>query len=155
MTRANPVKGKRGRPARYQQDFVGQAAKLCRLGATDVELADFFGVTVTTLNNWKKAHPDFLVSIKAGKVDADAEVEAKLFHRATGYSHPEVHVSNFQGLVTLTPLTKHYPPDTTAAIFWLKNRQPEKWRDIKAVEMTGAGGGPVVVEVVRFAEATA
>jgi hypothetical protein len=46
-----------------------------------------------------------------------------------GYSHPEVHVSNYQGEITLTPLTKHYPPDTQAASLWLRNRQPQKWRD--------------------------
>ncbi len=52
-----------------------------------------------------------------------------------GYSHPAVHVSNYQGDITLTPITKHYPPDTVAAIFWLKNRQPAKWRDTKHLDV--------------------
>lgn len=46
-----------------------------------------------------------------------------------GYSHPETHVSNYMGDITKTELIKHYPSDTVAAFIWLKNRQPEKWRD--------------------------
>lgn len=139
---AKPV-NKGGRPSAYDKSFDEQALKLCKLGATDKELADFFDVSEPTLNAWKRTHPKFLSSLKSGKAQADAEVAAKLFHRATGYEHPEVHVSNYQGEVTLTPLTKHYPPDSTAAIFWLKNRQPQKWRETKAIELTGANGGPV------------
>src|SRR5690606_12689348 len=91
-------------------------------------------------------HPEFLESLTRGKAQADARVAEALFHRAIGYSHPDVHVSNFQGQVTLTPLTKHYPPDTTAAIFWLKNRSRENWRDKQDVEHSGeVKGAPVIV----------
>lgn len=117
------------RPTRYKADFVGQAVKLCRLGATDKELAEFFGVTEKTINNWKSAHPEFLQSLKDGKQLADAEVADKLFQRAIGFSHPDVHISNYQGEVTITPITKHYAPDPTSMIFWLKNRRPDLWRD--------------------------
>lgn len=129
-----PSKG--GRPSSYKPEYAEQAQKLCRLGATDKELADFFGVQERTINNWKAEHPVFLQSLKEGKGLADAEVADKLYRRATGYSHPDTHVSNYQGLITLTPLTKHYPPDTTAAIFWLKNRRPDLWRD-KPEELDG------------------
>lgn len=136
-------KSKTGRPSKFNPFICEQALKLCKLGATDKELADFFGISEKTLNTWKTDHPEFLQSLKAGKEQADAEVASKLFHRATGYSHPEVHVSNYQGDVTLTPLTKHYPPDTTAAIFWLKNRQRDKWRDRTDHEHTGKDGAPI------------
>lgn len=53
------AKKKRGRPNLYKDEYCEQARKLCRLGAIDTELAEFFGVTVTTLNNWKIEHPDF------------------------------------------------------------------------------------------------
>lgn len=122
---AKPV----GRPSRYKEEFSDQARKLCRLGATDKELAEFFGVAVSTLNLWKKNHPQFSESLKEGKALADAEVADKLFQRATGYSHPDVHISNYQGVITITPLVKHYPPDPTSMIFWLKNRRPDLWRD--------------------------
>lgn len=107
------------------------------LGATDIEMAEFFGVVEATINTWKQEHPEFLESIKSGKAVADAEVSAKLYHRATGYEHADTHVSNYMGEVTLTPLIKHYPPETTAAIFWLKNRQPAKWRDRTDVQHSG------------------
>src|SRR5690554_6353077 len=103
---------KPGRTSKYQPEFADQALKLCRLGATDKDLADFFGVSEKTINTWKDSHPEFLQSLKEGKAEADAKVEQALFARATGYSHPDVHVSNYQGDVTITDITKHYPPDT-------------------------------------------
>lgn len=133
-----------GRPTKFDQALVDQARKLCLLGATDAEMAEFFGVAESTLHLWKKQHPKFSEAIKQGKDQADAEVASKLYHRALGYEHPDVHVSNYQGDVTLTPLVKHYPPDPAAAIFWLKNRQRGKWRDKFDHEMTGKDGSPLV-----------
>ena len=119
----------RGRPTLYRATYAEQARRLALLGQTDAEMAAFFGVSEATFHRWKKAHKDFCESIKEGKADADAKVAAALYQRAVGYSHPDVHVSNYQGEITVTPLTKHYPPDTGAAFIWLKNRQPDKWRD--------------------------
>ena len=141
----------RGRPTKYQKAYCEQARKLCDLGAVDRELADFFEISEVTLNAWKAKHPDFLKSLKAGKVEADDRVERSLYQRAVGYSHPDTHISNYQGEVTLTPITKHYPPDTTACIFWLKNRRKDEWRDRQ--EHTGPDGGPVQVEDVTVTEA--
>ena len=118
-----------GRPTLFRDDYVEQAYKLCLLGATDAELADFFEVCERTINTWKEDYPEFLQSIKAGKASADAAVAESLYKRALGYSHPDVHISNFQGMITVTDIVKHYPPDTGAAFIWLKNRQPHKWKD--------------------------
>jgi len=136
---------------RYRQEFSEQALKLCRLGATDKELADIFGVSAQTLNAWKKAHPDFLESLKAGKAIADAEVADKLFRRATGYEHKAVKIvaDAKTGAEHQVEYIERYPPDTTACIFWLKNRRPDLWRDKVQQEVTGADGGPVVHEIVR------
>ena len=120
---------KRGRPTKFTPAMLKQARFLAARGATDAELADFFEVSESTLNLWKLKHSDFSESIKDGKAIADCRVQDALFQRAVGYSHPDTHVSNHQGTVTLTPITKHYPPETTAAIFWLKNRRPAEWRD--------------------------
>ncbi|PHM63971.1 terminase [Xenorhabdus stockiae] len=117
------------RPTKYQEAYAEQARKLCLLGYTDKELADFFEVSESTLNNWKHDHPEFLESLKKGKQVADGEVAAKLFHRATGYEHAEDDIRVVEGKIVITPTVKHYPPDTTAAIFWLKNRQKDNWRD--------------------------
>lgn len=139
-----------GRPTKYKPEFCEQAAKLCKLGATDREMSDFFQVNESTFNLWKSEHPVFSKSLKLAKEAADKRVEQSLYRRALGYSHDAVHVSNFQGVVTLTPIVEHYPPDTTACIFWLKNRQGAQWRDIKAVEHSGSVGSyaatPIPIE---------
>lgn len=128
-----------GRPSMYQPQFSEQALKLCRLGATDRELADFFGVSEQTINAWKTAHPEFLESLRAGKGMADAEVADKLFKRATGYEHAAVKiVANANtGQEHIVDYTERYPPDTTAAIFWLKNRRPDLWRDKTEQQLSG------------------
>lgn len=123
------VPAKRGRPTAYRAIYAQQAQAFCLLGADDKKLAELFEVGEATISRWKVAHPEFREAIKKAKAGADCEVAAALFQRAIGYSHPDVHVSNYQGDVTLTPITKHYPPDPVSAIFWLKNRQPQLWRD--------------------------
>ncbi|KXA73485.1 terminase [Bordetella hinzii] len=139
------------RPSKYQPAFAEQAAKLCRLGATDKDLADFFAVTERTLNTWKKQHAEFLQALNAGKTLADAEVADRLYQRALGYTHAEDDIRVCDGVIVTTPTTRHYPPDTTACIFWLKNRRPDLWRD--KPDPTNDDNAPppvkVVIEVVN------
>lgn len=125
-----------GRPSKYKPEYAEQASKLCFLGATDEMLADFFHVSVPTLNKWKKDYPDFLKSLKESKDLLDSKVEHSLFERAMGYKHNEDKIFNNNGEPLIVPTVKHYPPDTTAMIFWLKNRQPEKWRDKQEIELS-------------------
>jgi len=120
---------KGGRPTKYREEYAEQARKLCLLGYTDKELAEFFGVVESTINEWKLDHMEFSESLKSGKAIADADIAASLYEKAKGYSHPDVHISNFGGQITVTEITKHYPPDTAAAFIWLKNRQSKRWRD--------------------------
>lgn len=129
---------RKGRPTKFCREYCEQARKLCQLGATDAEMAEFFKIGEATLNRWKHEHADFRESIKDGKIVADAEVADRLFKRATGYSHPDVHISNYQGEITVTKITKHYPPDTVAGIFWLKNRRPLEWREKVDLQHSGS-----------------
>lgn len=131
-----PKKHPGGRPAAYKPEYTDQAYNYCLLGATDAQLADFFKVSEKTINTWKKNHPEFVDGLKRGKNMADSNVALSLYKRATGYSHPETHINCYEGEIIKTELTKHYAPDTTACIFWLKNRQPDKWRD--KVEVSGS-----------------
>ena len=133
----------RGRPSLYKPEYAEQAAKLCKLGATDAQLADFFGVAVSTVALWKVQHQKFSDALKLPKQEADEKVAQSLYRRAVGYEHDEVDIRVVGGELVQTAIRKHYPPDPTAMIFWLKNRCPEKWREMKAVELTGEGGGPV------------
>lgn len=141
---------KAGQPSKYKEEYNDQAYKICLLhGATDKELADFFEVCEDTINNWKKAHPKFFMSVKAGKEIADAKVSESLYNRALGYSHEDTHISNYQGDITITPITKHYPPDATSAIFWLKNRQKDKWRDKSEQDINLGGDLAGLIEAAR------
>lgn len=145
MGKRGPKKGaaNAGRPTLYKPEYDAIAEKMALLGATDAQLADALGVSEMTLNNWKLAHPNFVESLKRGKDEADAKVARSLYERALGYSHPSekvvtVALGNNQGSeVVRVPIVEHYPPDTTAAIFWLKNRQKAQWRDKQEIEHSG------------------
>lgn len=134
-----------GRPSSFRPEFVEQAKKLTEFGATDVELADFFHVSINTIGNWRSAHPEFLEALKLGKDAADLRVSTSLYQRAMGYSFESEKIFMPSGAKkpVRVKYREHVPPDTTAMIFWLKNRQPEKWRDRTHHEHTGKDGGPI------------
>lgn len=117
-----------GRPTKYRKEFVEQAGKLCRLYATNADLADFFGVSERTIEIWQFQHPEFGEAIKRTKAEVDKQVEHSLARRALGYSHASEEVFQYRGKAVRVKTVKQYPPDTTACIFWLKNRQSEAWR---------------------------
>lgn len=128
-----------GRPTEYCDEYATQAEKLCALGATDQEIADFFCVDVRTIYRWKHDHDEFCQAVKAGKDVADERVERSLYQRAIGYEQDEVKIfmpSNASAPV-YAPFRAKVAPDTTAAIFWLKNRRSQDWRDKREVEHSG------------------
>ena len=134
---------KQGRPTDYKPEFDAEAQQMALEGATDQEMADYFGVDVRSLNRWKTTQPSVRQSIKDGKHVTDDRVERSLYERALGYERDEVDIKVIGGEIVKTPIRKFYPPDTTAAIFWLKNRKSQEWRDIKAVELSGKDGGAI------------
>lgn len=142
----------RGRPTDFNEEYVEQARKLCRLGATDQEIADFFDVSARTIYRWKAEHDDFCQALKAGKAEADDRVERSLFARANGYEHDEVDIRVVNNAIVQTPIRKFYPPDTTACIFWLKNRRPEEWRDKVDHSLANPDGSPLTVVVKRYSD---
>lgn len=125
-----------GRPSKYEKAFATTAEKLCRLGATDIEVADFLGVDVRTVYRWKGEHEEFCQALKAGKEEADARVERSLYARAVGYEHDAVKIFMPAGASApvYAPFREHVPPDPTSGIFWLKNRRPDLWRDRQQVD---------------------
>jgi hypothetical protein len=131
-----------GRPTDYKVEYNEQAYKLSLLGHTDKDLAQFFEVAESTINNWKIDYPEFLESIKNGKENADAKVAESLYRRATGQVKVTEETESEKGLYVTT---KELPPDTTAAIFWLKNRQRKAWTDTTKHEHTGEDGAPIGV----------
>lgn len=139
----NSPKRGRGRPSDFKLEYCEQAERLCKLlHATDEDLARYFEKDVATINRWKLRYPEFCEALKRGKVLADISVAASLHERAIGIELYEevaikvktVEYSDGKRLrevedVKIVKVLKRYPPDTTAAIFWLKNRDPQRWRD--------------------------
>jgi hypothetical protein len=120
-----------GRPSGYDPDYARQVVSLTNLGATDKEIADFFEVDVRTIHRWKHDYPDFCHSIRVGKEVADDRVERSLYQKAIGYEQDEVKIFMPSGAdePVYAQFVAKIPPDTTAAIFWLKNRRSQEWRD--------------------------
>lgn len=134
---------KRGRPTAYQAAHAEQARRLALLGFTDLQMAEFFGVAESTFHLWKQRHKDFSESIRAGKAVADAHVAEGLYKAATG-GHTVTDtkiVSSDDGTVRTTEV-RQVPPSVSAMIFWLKNRQPDKWRDRQELAADVTTKGP-------------
>lgn len=101
-----------------------------RDGLTDDQIAKNIGINRDTLYRWKKAHSDISDALKRGKEVIDRQVENALLKRALGYTYDEV---TFEDGVEVKRVRKQVVPDTTAQIFWLKNRKPEDWRDKREI----------------------
>lgn len=106
-----------------------------RDGLTDVQIAHNMGITAKTLYEWKKKYGEICESLKRGKEVVDRQVENALLKRAIGYEYEEISEKYEDGIMTERKVTKkQVVPDTTAQIFWLKNRKPEQWRDKRVVD---------------------
>lgn len=125
-----------GQKSLYKPEYDEVAKKLCSFGATDGELADAFGVHTNTIRNWYSAHPSFGEAVRYGKAAVfDPKVERTMAQLALGYEVDveEVKVTKDGDVIRYT-IRKHFAPNVTAGIFWLKNRQPDKWRDVQSHE---------------------
>lgn len=111
-----------------------------RMGLTNEQIAHNMGITRETLNQWSKKYSDISDTLKRGKDVVDIEVENKLLKRALGYRYtettkkrvfnPKTEKTEF---VVTKEIEKEVVPDTTAQIFWLKNRRPDRWKDKQEV----------------------
>lgn len=95
-------------------------------GLTDEQISRNMGIAYSTFREWKKKYSAFSAVLKRTKDVVDREVENALFKRAMGYKYDEV---TYERGEEVKRVTKEVAPDTTAQIFWLKNRKPAEWRD--------------------------
>jgi len=116
-----------GRPILYKAENGELARKFCLLGATNEDLAGLFDVAVRTIDNWIATIPEFAAAVQQGRDIADAAVVQSLHSRATGYSYETEKIFHYRGDVRKVLHTVHYPPDTTACMFWLRNRRRRHW----------------------------
>ena len=126
-----------GRPSKFKPEFIEQARELCEQGATDIELADHFGIGTTTLYRWRNANPEFREAVCVAKDAADERVERAFYQRAVGYTFESEKVFQFQGQIVRADVREHVPPEPGAAFNWLKNRRGDKWRDKSETAVTG------------------
>lgn len=115
-----------------------------RDGLIDEQIAENIGINPATLYEWKKRYPKISESLKKGKEVVDIQVENALLRRALGYEYTEVTQEVCENAETgemelrvTKKVTKEVVPDTTAQIFWLKNRKPNEWRDKQNMELSG------------------
>lgn len=114
-----------------------------RDGLTDEQIAQNIGIQRPTLYDWKKRYPDISDALKRGKEVVDRQVENALLKSALGFEYEEETVTNKGDVVTVK---KYEKPNTTAAIFWLKNRKPTEWRDKVVTEHEGKVAHEIEVE---------
>ena len=119
----------------WNSDRPREAYELALLGLSDAKIAKVMGVSEETINYWKRTKPRFKTMISKGRDTANAKVATALFQRAIGYSHPDVHISNYKGEITVTPITKHYPPDTDACKSWLAMKDRENWSPRQQIDV--------------------
>ncbi len=137
--------GKGGRKGKYHdwitKDGLKKLEAWARDGLTDEQVAKNIGINRTTLYAWKNRYPDIDNALKRGKEVVDIEVENKLLQRAMGFEYEETEtwIEEVDGVRKrrIKKSKKVALPDTTAQIFWLKNRKPQEWRDTKDIEHGG------------------
>ena len=145
MAKSNNPKGA-GRKNKYYSVVLpkmDQIIKWCEEGLTDMEIAKRLGIHITSLINYKKEHEELAKAMQEAKEIADYRVEDALYKRAIGYKYKEVTRQLVEDartgkteLKVVKEVIKEVAPDTTAQIFWLKNRQPQKWRDKQEQHIT-------------------
>ena len=136
-----PIKDDKNNPK-----ITKRVYELSLLGLGDRELAIAFGIDPTMIEYWKQHRPGFREAILQGKQEADGKVAESLYKKAVGYTKPYEQVFLYKGEKVTAETTKYYPPDTAAAIFWLKNRTrhlPNPWSDVTKHEITGKDGIPL------------
>lgn len=131
--------GINGSRSTFQASFVPRALEMNRVGLTEAEIADMFGVSVMTLWRWRVAHPEFAEAFKLGRAAAGDRIVSSMFHRAVGYTYPSEKIVVVDKKVERVPIKEHVPPDVGAGQFLLTNWRPGEYRNRSQVEVGGPG----------------
>ena len=140
------------RKTKYKPDFPAKAEKLAEQGLIDTQIAKKLGISHESLYQYQNKYPEFYEAIKRGKAESDQEVVDSLRKKAVGFEYIEVATEakvDDKGVETITSkktTKKYYPPDTGATAFWLKNRQPNEWRDVRQIEANIGGGVHLIAD---------
>ncbi|ASK32698.1 terminase [Chryseobacterium sp. T16E-39] len=128
--------------------------KYTLLGLTDKQLAGVLGIVESTLNLWKKKYPEFSESIRAGKIDADANVASTLYKRSLGHTQVKQYAFKVKGYdekgrqiekVEIVEVEEYFPPSDNAINMWLSNRQRKTWGSKSEIEHSGELKGKTTI----------
>lgn len=147
---------KRGAPPEYNAKIHPKiAGAVMRMGKSRAELAEILGINVTTVYKWQQAHEEFRDALRACAREANAQVEASLFQRANGYEYDELKVIDDGGRRRVEKTRKQVAPDVNAQNFWLRNREPNRWKEHPEPEARSTDVGLIVdfLAVIRAEEA--
>lgn len=127
---------KAGRPTKYNEKKHLQLGKLCAKACmTDKEICEELDIAESTLYLWKNKYKGFSEALQIEKDKVDERVEKSLYSLAVGYEEDDIKIFQFQGVDVQVPFVKKYKPDLGAITLWLKNRQPDKWRDKQEIDL--------------------
>lgn len=131
-----------GRKSPYSKAHLQRAAEGAAAGETDREIITALGIASSTFYLWKHAHPEFSEAVTRGKDVANARIEARAYERAMGLTVKvqkafKVRDADGSESIEVVTLEDELPPDSQMLQFWLKNRNPEQWRDKQEVEVSG------------------
>jgi transcriptional regulator with XRE-family HTH domain len=135
----NPNRSRHNPHGMVDEQLIHQMRKLAERGFTQREMADFFKVGLSTLEYWLKNRPELKQAVQEGREIANAKVERSLYEKAIGFKTKEIKAFQYEGQILSEEFEKHYPPDTGSAIFWLKNRMPEKWAEMARIDHNHTG----------------
>lgn len=123
------------------EDGLTKIQGWARDGLIEKQIAKNMGVAESTLRGWKNRFPEIAEALRKGKEVVDREVENALYKRALGYWVTETETTTYSdGTTKTTEKRRHIVPDTTAQIFWLKNRKPDQWREKNDLTLTPSNG---------------
>jgi len=120
------------------------------LGATDVQVAGVLGVSIKTVEYWKREKPEFLEALNRGKMEADSKVAEALYNAAIGYDYEEDIVSIFKGEVTKTRVKRYKHGNPWASARWLSIRQRSLWHESQSIDITNRNIHTLQLDLTAF-----
>lgn len=139
---------------KYKPEFAEIAATHAANGATGRMLAAILDVCEDTISRWRRQHPEFGRAMEKATALADHTVEQSLYDQAVGYTVETREAVRFKKAdggegVKVVTVTKHHPAKTAATLFWLRNRQPELWREKTELSLSGGGLDAILADVMN------
>lgn len=140
-SKKEPNKTKRGRPTKWNDDFINKTYYFMLAGKTIDELAEYLEVHRATIYDWIEEKPKFSDAITRARAKVDDLIEESLFKSAKGMTvkREVAFLDKRTGQIVKAEITEEIPPNVSAAKMWLHNRRPKDWKEKREVDVKGEG----------------